>query len=1360
MKTVFNMKITMIMKNYNKYICAFVLLLGMNVNAWGVDITTDDFNFGSADASEDFEDCSTSAVTTGNGEATTTLTSMSDYGIFTHCYIGKTSACNFSIQSAASPMTSKYLQLVTNTNTEEVAFTRSFTSTGAFTFKIAKSSKAYVGLYQEAPNNNAISGTQTSVYLHFTGSAIQIHSGSAWVDAMTILPSTDILEIAVIYNNTTSNTTYGNDIPLSAKRAHIYVNGTAIMNSGDPKEFTIPGRSLTYFRVGYGGSATTIKIDDINIYDALPTGSYSVTYDGNGKDGGGAVPTDANSPYDPNSTVTVLGNVNSMTRTGYSFNGWNTLANGTGTPYAAGATFTITENTTLFAQWSLNSHTLAVASVDNVAISSTTPSVAEGASTSRNYGTTVTLSHGDPDGGRQWGGWNVYKTDDASTTVSVDGNNQFTMPDYNVTVSANLYADFRFSCAELTLTPKQVTAKTPIFITSTANKMVRSQDSILVHGSGLTPNAQVVFTAGSKFEVKSYKYDTIRVAANGTIDRYIYIFYTPDAGDTSDGLDQLIGISASVGGAKPKGDTLKYDIIGRHLPTDFVIAGKVGNKWYALPSNMASTTNPKPSEIAVDDINNPTIAYTATSNIYGLDGPTTSGAGNNITSGNGQYVRLTMSIDDGTGDPHAAPLFGSATGTRTIGKSGNSQASSHLSAGWWWLLTQKNTSVTNPQDAKYTIKCANNTSTLSLRDNAGNPDWGLFASGVEELRLIPASDVEYTESDVVAWGQKKLILEIEKPTLATQARAKIGDGSWSTNKSMASTTGTSVKGTATKYNYTLDFTSDGFDFAANEGKMLIVELLNNEGTALRATSVLVPRIIAADRTINKTNDALKTPWNTEVHVLPGVTLTVDASTYAPSLAETITLKELNIYPGATVDVESGTLIATTLILRNGWNRLTGEKSYDVARLYLKPDAGSLQKTNAYSDWYIDYDQYYPIAVPFPVATSNIIYKNSNSSASAGVKLRYYSGELRATNIQQNQAANWVEYTWGGTMPANLEPSHGYIMTAKRPTGKAFSIVRMPLTFSNEWTAWGEQGSIEVDEVTTHKDQVAVRAWDKGSTPSYAKGWNIIANPYMSLHQGALSYNDASGDVIEYANIPDIDFKEYDQLPIATTKLKPSSAFLVQAPKDGTVTFGTASRKASAPSYRRDVLAETLPTQRAYIVLANNEAEDMMGILVSDKYSAEYELNADLEKLMSEGKSLRTYMHWGEMNMAYLAINKELAQQWIPVSVRIETEGEHTFSMHSASIVGELKAVYLTDYQTGMLTNLLEDSYSFYSTAGTIHDRFAINAVVGPRDLPTELDVVYDGNEGTGPIKFIYHDKVFILHEGVIYDLTGKKVSGK
>jgi hypothetical protein len=41
----------------------------------------------------------------------------------------------------------------------------------------------------------------------------------------------------------------------------------------------------------------------------------------------------------------------SLTRAGYTFGGWNTAADGSGTPYAAGASFVLSANTTLYAQY-------------------------------------------------------------------------------------------------------------------------------------------------------------------------------------------------------------------------------------------------------------------------------------------------------------------------------------------------------------------------------------------------------------------------------------------------------------------------------------------------------------------------------------------------------------------------------------------------------------------------------------------------------------------------------------------------------------------------------------------------------------------------------------------------------------------------------------------------------------------------------------------------------------------------------------------------------------------------------------------------------------------------------------------------
>jgi uncharacterized repeat protein (TIGR02543 family) len=83
----------------------------------------------------------------------------------------------------------------------------------------------------------------------------------------------------------------------------------------------------------------------------IPT-TYTVTYNGNSNTNGNA-PTDGSSPYVAGSTVIVLGNSGSpvLGNSGLTFDGWNTLANGSGTSYSPGNTFIINTNTILYAQW-------------------------------------------------------------------------------------------------------------------------------------------------------------------------------------------------------------------------------------------------------------------------------------------------------------------------------------------------------------------------------------------------------------------------------------------------------------------------------------------------------------------------------------------------------------------------------------------------------------------------------------------------------------------------------------------------------------------------------------------------------------------------------------------------------------------------------------------------------------------------------------------------------------------------------------------------------------------------------------------------------------------------------------------------
>ena len=78
--------------------------------------------------------------------------------------------------------------------------------------------------------------------------------------------------------------------------------------------------------------------------------NYSVTYFGNTSTSG-TPPVDASSPYTGGTSVTILGNSGFLAKIGYQFAGWNTAADGSGTNYVGGNTFTINANTTLYAQW-------------------------------------------------------------------------------------------------------------------------------------------------------------------------------------------------------------------------------------------------------------------------------------------------------------------------------------------------------------------------------------------------------------------------------------------------------------------------------------------------------------------------------------------------------------------------------------------------------------------------------------------------------------------------------------------------------------------------------------------------------------------------------------------------------------------------------------------------------------------------------------------------------------------------------------------------------------------------------------------------------------------------------------------------
>jgi uncharacterized repeat protein (TIGR02543 family) len=83
---------------------------------------------------------------------------------------------------------------------------------------------------------------------------------------------------------------------------------------------------------------------------------FPITYNGN-TNTGGSVPSSV--LKNTNETITVSANSGSLTKSGYTFAGWNLREDGTGTNYAAGVdSFTVVGSTNLYAKWTANNYTV------------------------------------------------------------------------------------------------------------------------------------------------------------------------------------------------------------------------------------------------------------------------------------------------------------------------------------------------------------------------------------------------------------------------------------------------------------------------------------------------------------------------------------------------------------------------------------------------------------------------------------------------------------------------------------------------------------------------------------------------------------------------------------------------------------------------------------------------------------------------------------------------------------------------------------------------------------------------------------------------------------------------------------------
>jgi uncharacterized repeat protein (TIGR02543 family) len=195
--------------------------------------------------------------------------------------------------------------------------------------------------------NTAASGSGTA---YAGGATFAMGSGNMVLYAQW----TQVPTYTVTYS---SNGATGGAVPVDSNK---YAAGATVTVLGNTGSLVNTGYTFSGWNTAASGSGTSyapgsslsMGSANLTLYAqwAASGSTFTVTYAGNGSTSGFGLP-DPNL-YAAGSTVTVHGNLGFFFKPGFVFAGWNTAADGSGTAYAIGATFTIgTSNVTLYAQW-------------------------------------------------------------------------------------------------------------------------------------------------------------------------------------------------------------------------------------------------------------------------------------------------------------------------------------------------------------------------------------------------------------------------------------------------------------------------------------------------------------------------------------------------------------------------------------------------------------------------------------------------------------------------------------------------------------------------------------------------------------------------------------------------------------------------------------------------------------------------------------------------------------------------------------------------------------------------------------------------------------------------------------------------
>jgi len=520
------------------------------------------------------------------------------------------------------------------------------------------------------------------------------------------------------------------------------------------------------------------------------------------------------------------------------------------------------------------------------------------------------------------------------------------------------------------------------------------------------------------------------------------------------------------------------------------------------------------------------------------------------------------------------------------------------------------------------------------------------------------------------------------------------------------------------------------------GKTVHIVYKTDDCIPIATLDATIPYLVSDEENVAKLSSDGRAKYG--VHVLDGGVAT---------FAESQDIADLDIYAGGKVVVDAD-VEATSVTLRSD-----PVNYIDAGELLI--GTGRLTNTNGniiYFDCALDYYDYYPFSLPATISTSDATYR-SGEDAGEHYVLSFYDGDQRARKSTNPSLSGWADY---------------YDLAADGKTkvisiGRGYNIFSDPLEWNEELQEmYGgvirfpmpinlSSGAMSAKTIEVEQNDAS------GTAETVDKNWNLIGSPYLSSYRGNIMMLDADDNEVDYLNYIIYSEDHYRSYPTAVAPssftIKPFDAYFVQVP-DGVYKLRFDAPLSGRTYAPRRAIMNTSSKLTAGLTLTQGDKSDRTGLLIGEQYTNDYDINADLVKMMGSKQGLSVFSIADNQKLAYIALpfaeGLSTQETVIPLGYSKATVGSSmTFAFDEERYPSvrddeRIQALNLIDYAEGSMTDLLQDSYTCTATEAASNARFAlaIRYVKNGSNVATGIC-----NEAT-PTK---------MRDGV-YDLMGRRVN--